>query len=253
MKKLVLCFVISCLFLFSSCQSPEAPQTTDPSDSSPSATEIKQTQDVGNTDRVYLSADPSQSEAYNEAITAYNGFLSGKSMATRSEPNGEKKTEFFIHEMIQMDGGSGIEEFSLKDLNGDDIPELIVRPEPFLKMIDVFFYHEEKLSLVHSINTGTEGDVSILKNGAIFSYRGPSDSVNYVYTVLEKDGKAVTTSFGGATPEYSDSVPNPYYYFQDHDKISKESWEEQTKPYFAAAEQKADLEWLSWKTEAQIH
>ena len=241
MKKLSVLFVLILLTVLCACSTPNSqePSSQTPEIQSPSA-EISDLQTAApsenNSNRVtksYLSAN-FETDLANDAITAYNEFLSGTRPAIdkTSKPN---KGRFFIYDMYNINLEPGIDQFALLDMNNDGIPELIVLG---YCACDIFSYQD---SVVRRLFAGEGGaiDYWFLENGAFLTSRY-THGYTYRYTTIDVDGVATTIEFGEPLNEADG------YYFEGN-WISKEEWEEATHEYLSAAENKIDPQWYQYE------
>ena len=67
----------------------------------------------------------------------------------------------------------------------------------------------------------------------------------YTYTTFNADGTSNKTEFGFfENPE--DETQNEYWFGDFYHKVTKQEFDELTKDIFAAAEKKAELDWIEW-------
>ncbi|WP_349670777.1 hypothetical protein [Lacrimispora sp.] len=177
------------------------------------------------------SSKRNESSAYNEALAAYNNFLSGSMNA-----------QDLKHEI--SDGVVKIKDISLEtdfktyyalfDMNGDGIPELHLRPAVGGSYL-IFTYLDGQIVLWHS---GPDYE-SPLNNGAILYQRDGAapTHINYYYLVLDSNGKEtskVNFSKYHSVDESVKTESTDYDVFMMEDKeVSEEEWNSLTKDYLS--------------------
>jgi len=183
---------------------------------------------------VYINFDDTKPKNYNDAIKAYNEFLSNKI----------KAKDIHTEKMIGVDdtdnvftGKSGIHGFSLFDVNNDGIPELHTES----LFYDIYSYQNGQVVHFYTAPSNImNGPTITLENGAIFT-RMDSTGTFYWYTTFDSDYTASQVEFWCVE---SDEYNN--YSFNNKD-VSKEEWTRLTKEYFALSEKPADMKWYGYE------
>ena len=159
--------------------------------------------------------DNDKSDEYNNAMRIYKTYLGAAYTA--------EHTEF-------------IDSFCFYDMNGDDIPELIISR----------FYHiyvgsvnEDEGKIEWWEDTGhsaTNGPTKILANGMLAS-RSSSTGSTFTFLQYDKTGTATRTGFFVDPPQK--------YMFMGQD-VSEEDFNRLAGPYLSAWENEAEVEWISY-------
>ena len=184
----------------------------------------------------YLETDPEQSQAYNRAITAYNAFLNGQ-IAAKTKNNSKRLISGYGR---ISDGQSGIDRYALSDVNNDGVPELFIDAA-----IDHILAFDGE-NLVEWYSSMSWMGIQLLKNGAVLdTHSGAGTFFNYL--TFGPDGIEKFIRFSGSPVGESGQL---FYYgegeSESSQKVSKDEWDEMTKPYFEQMNHKAELEWHRW-------
>lgn len=137
------------------------------------------------------------------------------------------------------DGAPGIDRFAYFDLNADGVPELLTSSQAY----EVYAYRDGQVTRWEwaSFNP-MDAAVDVLQNGAIFSEKSGTETI-YSYTTFDAAGAPTTVDFA-----VTSAAPARYYFAGA--EVTEEEWQAQTRDYFAAAEEKAEIKWEQWEPEA---
>ena len=162
-----------------------------------------------------------------KALYLYHSFLGGKTDAVRKD-NGET----FNINMILDGGGADSIYYATLDMNGDDIPELLI----FSGNYFVFTYQDGGVVFLLDAGNDQHGSVVFLENGAIFCTHR-STGIFYRYITFDSQGNLSEVNFG-SPPDGS-----VYPYSFNGKEVSENEWEDLTKEYFSLAEKATSVEW----------
>lgn len=171
------------------------------------------------------------SKASDDALSAYDNFL-----------NGSIDAQDLKH--VISDGVVPIEDLSLKpdfttyyalfDMNGDEIPELHLRPVTGGGYV-IFTYHDEQIVLFHE---GPDYE-SPLNNGAILYERDGAapTHVNYYYLVLDSEGNSLSrvtfSKYHSVDKSGLNESPDYDVYMFEDKEVSKDEWNSLTNEYLS--------------------
>ena len=165
----------------------------------------------------------------------FNAYLKGEIPAI----DGSKETYVYQHTRIG-DGKEGIDDYAFYDVTGDGVPELHLRFMGY----EILMYRDAKLVTIYESGTnGQHGSVCLLENGAMLEEHTTFETM-YTYTTFDSDGTTDKTEFG--LLEYEDETQSEYWFGDSSKKVTKQGFDELTKDIFAAAEKKAELDWIEW-------
>lgn len=188
---------------------------------------------------IELPTDPAKGDAYNAAVAAYNGFLSGKT-AAKDKATGKSITATAL-ESIGSDPGVG--SAALLDMNGDGLPELHARGLVY----HVFSYTDGQVVCWYSSDTTLmNGSVYPLENGTALFEKQVSTGTMYNYTTFDAEGNATTLGFFDAQSD----EPDAPYSFGEQTSLSQTEWEALAGEYLTRAEHPAQMEWFRPDAEA---
>ncbi len=183
----------------------------------------------GNT---YLETDAEQSVMYNKAITTYNAFLRGEIAAKTDD--GETVT------VLQYGlTNEGIYSYALGDVNKDNVPELFIHGHHF------HILALDETQLTEWYDSQSDQRIYLLENGAVWRIHS---SVGYFYRYVTFDANGIAEDISFSQP-YEDDPTSTYYFCGNRlsGEVSKEDWNDLTKPYFEQAEKTVELNWREWK------
>lgn len=178
-----------------------------------------------------LKKDP-KNAAYNEAMLAYDAFLSGElPVVFKGYDEGR-----YVYDFGTVLGEPGIAGYCVVDANHDGIPELYIAST----CVEVFSYADGKL--VHWFSGYTNlsnGPTVVLEDGTIFG-RHDTTGVFYYVTTFLTDGSPYTIAFdcleGGEYEAYNfNGKP-----------LDKETWYALTAEYRAMEDAEMQVEWKTW-------
>ena len=147
----------------------------------------------------------------------------------------------YIYEQGTINFYRGIGSYELRDVTGDGVPEMLLGAVGR----EILMYQDGKLVTIYVAHTnGMNGPIDLLENGAMFEIHKTTGNF-YYYTTFNADGSANETQFGLLeNPE--DETQNDYWFGEFEKKVTKQEFDELTKDIFAAAEKKAELDWIEW-------
>ena len=147
----------------------------------------------------------------------------------------------YIYEQGTINFYRGIGSYELRDVTGDGVPEMLLGAVGR----EILMYQDGKLVTIYVAHTnGMNGPIDLLENGAMFEIHKTTGNF-YYYTTFNADGSANETQFGLLeNPE--DETQNDYWFGEFEKKVTKQEFDELTKDIFAAAEKKAELNWIEW-------
>ena len=164
---------------------------------------------------------------------AFEAYLKGEITATYDDwLFGVREVNIISHFDI---GG----DYALHDVTGDGVPELHL----WFQGYRILMYQDGKLVTIYVAPTnGWHGPISILENNAMFVGH-LSTEWTYTYTTFNSDGSKNEIVF--VLGEYTKDETLNIYEFEGT-KVTKQEFDELTKEYFAAAEKKAEIDWIEW-------
>lgn len=170
------------------------------------------------------------------ADSFFNAYLKGE----RPAIDGSKETYVYQHTRMG-DGKEGIDDYAFYDVTGDGVPELHLKSMGY----EILTCQKRELVTIYESGTnGQHGPIVLLENGAMLEEHTTFET-RYTYTTFNADGTSNKTEFGFfENPE--DETQNEYWFGEYDKKVTKEEFDELTKEYFAAAEKKAELDWIEW-------
>ena len=167
---------------------------------------------------------------------AFEDYLEG--MLSSTSTNGE----IYVYQRLRGgDGKEGIDDYAFYDVTGDGVPELHLRFTGYT----ILMYRDAYLFAIYESGTnGQHGPIVLLENGAMLEEHTTFETM-YTYRTFNADGTSNKTEFGFfENPE--DETQNEYWFGEYDKKVTKEEFDELTKDIFAAAEKKAELDWIEW-------
>lgn len=151
----------------------------------------------------YLLKLFAENEKQQPAIDAFTNFLNGKAVAKDVTPNkpAQSKDYIYISDLncrnITL---SGIDAFTLFDLNDDGIPELVTEGYT----MDVFSYDNGELKMIYSSPAGSSSLKYLLASKKIY-WSLATTGVSYEIASFDKDlNVTVDTYFDGKTEQVGD-------------------------------------------------
>ena len=164
-----------------------------------------------------------------EAITAFDAFLSGKRTALHKDGS-----TISIEEYLESATG----EYAIYDMNDDDVPELLIKTEHELS---IFWLKENVLVLWHNNNAYAKP----LNNMAILSTRTGTapQHTDYVYLILDYQGnESYKLAFSEYAPTEYQDVSYPAKYLINGSEVSKEVYDSTTSSITGLSDDK-----ILWK------
>lgn len=179
---------------------------------------------------VYLEQEPGKSATYNNAINAYNDFLSGKISV-----NDEKYDPDF---WVGNSGGYGpVSSYGVMDLNKDNIPELIVYNRSF--MYDVYSYKNGSIIQWNvPFYGGMNGPDAIFTDGMVASGH-ISTGAWYDFYRFNADGSSTNIM------SFDWYEPQNHFKFNGR-MVTKEEFERLTDPWLDKFDNPADIDMKSY-------
>lgn len=197
--------------------------------------EVSSTNSANDTDiatGTYLKPVSGKSDAYNQAVKAFDEFLLGKRATETSYGD-----EYFVkvyHPLDEDSRSEDIDTFALMDITGDGIPELHTRSSAYY---NIYSYQNNEIKSVFDTNT-LHGPVYLLENGMMFTTHATTGTI-YTFTTFAADGTNTDLWF-------LDTDGHDGSYQFDGKFVTKTEWDELTKDYFALAEKPAAMEWYDY-------
>lgn len=229
--KKVLCLMFSSTFLLSLCAcGKEGVHAASTLSSSP-ASSVTDAAKSGSPSDSGTSQGTGESSAYQNAVEAYNKFLSGTAEAQDAKKAISNGVVAIQDISLEPDLKTY---YALFDMNGDGVPELHLRPVEGGKYV-VFTYTDGQVVLWHD---GPDYE-SPLNNGAILYERDGAapTHINYYYSVLDSDGKEISRvefSKYHSVDESSLSESADYDVFMIAEKeVSESEWNSLTSAYLS--------------------
>ncbi len=168
-----------------------------------------------NTDN-YLLKLVAENENQQPAIDAFTSFLNGKASAKDVTPNKPSQSKDYIYifdlncRNITL---SGIDAFTLFDLNDDGIPELITEGYT----INVFSYDNGELKAIYETPAGSSSQKYLLANKKIY-WSLATIGVSYEIASFDKDlSVTIETYFDGKTEQEGDEE----IFYHNEDKLTE--------------------------------
>lgn len=153
----------------------------------------------------------------DSAIAIYNDFLSGKTNATD-----KSGTVISIEKYKNSDSESTVSQYAFYDMNGDDVPELILRSQ---RDLTVFWLQFNAVSVWYDDLPYADP----LNNGAILSVSpgGAPPHTFYRYVVLDHYGNVTNVTRFEETPAFeADGVAYSDLYQVNGVEVTKEAYDE---------------------------
>ena len=170
-----------------------------------------------------ILSDNTNEKTSSESIatdTLYNKFLSKKINALDKNGNTITLDEYFNDESKNT-----YHQYAIYDMNGDDIPELIIRT---VKGLDIFWIKNDKVTLWYQ---GTNYSKP-LNNRAILYERsgGAPDNTIYQYIILDYTGEEVlkisfSEYYGGDDPSLLEHFDSSELYLINQQEVTKTIYE----------------------------
>lgn len=161
------------------------------------------------------------------ATKAYENFVKGKNAAADTEGK-----SLSVRALSTRDGQPGIDRYTMRDLSGDGVPELITEGAK----LHIFTFTGKRVELAHTVDTSFKtSSADILESGAIL-YKYVSDGTHYEYITFTTDCRPQITTFFDAENAKEGST----YSFNNH-PLSKEEFDQQVSPFLT--EKQAELTW----------
>ena len=146
----------------------------------------------------------------------------------------------YIYEQGTINFYRGIGSYELRDVTGDGVPEMLLGAVGQ----EILMYQNGKLVTIYVAHTnGMNGPIDLLENGAMFEIHKTTGNF-YYYTTFNADGSANLITFD--LIEYPEDQKEKNAYYFEGEKVTKQEFDELTKDIFAAAEKKAELNWIEW-------
>jgi len=166
----------------------------------------------------------------------FNAYLKGKIPAI----DDSKETYVYQHTRTG-DGKEGIDDYAFYDVTGDGVPELHLKSMGY----EILMCQNRELVTIYESGTNFQhGPIVLLENGAMLEEHTTFETT-YTYTTFDSDGTSNKTEFGLLeNPE--DETQNEYWFGEYDKKVIKEEFDKLTKDIFAAAEKKAEPDWIEW-------
>ncbi len=235
MRKLLFCIAIA-VFSLTACNGDIAPSSDTSADKvSSTASSVEETSSADISDTVSADATSSTVEEILTIDEAFEAYLKGEISAT----DGSEKRYVYQHTCIS-DGKEGIDTYALYDVTGDGVPELHLHFMGY----EILMCQNGKLVTIYDSRTNLQhGPITLLENGAMLEEHTTFETM-YTYTTFDSDGTTDKTEFG--LLEYEDETQSEYWFGDSNKKVTKQEFDELTKDIFAAAEKKAELDWIEW-------
>ena len=166
---------------------------------------------------------------------AFDAYLKGEIPAVYID--GRDK---YIYEQGTINFYRGIGSYELRDVTGDGVPEMLLGAVGR----EILMYQDGKLVTIYVAHTnGMNGPIALLENGAMFEKHVTTGNF-YYYTTFNADGSANEITFD--LIEYPEDQKEKNAYYFEGEKVTKQEFDELTKDIFAAAEKKAEIDWIEW-------
>lgn len=165
----------------------------------------------------------------------YDSFLSGQIDAI--DKDGVRRN---IDYYLRSNSSGDVQEYAVYDMNGDAIPELIIKSRISL---DIFWIYNNELTLWHSDTAYARP----LNNMALLYERagGGPEHTDYMYTVLGYQGEELyKINFSEYSNCEVNSIQYDNKYFIDDTEVTKESYESLSEQYLNIGDDK--IEWKSF-------
>lgn len=166
----------------------------------------------------------------------YHSFLAGKTEAV--DKDGTRKNLYDYSATGEM---KEIHEYALYDMNGDNVPELIIRSRI---AIHIFWINDNELTLWYSDTAYTRP----LNNMALLYERagGAPEHTYYKYMVLGYGGEELY-SVNFSEYEEDPSCPGGKKYFIDDTEVTQEVYKAQTEEYLQIGDDQ--IEWKPFENQ----
>ncbi len=167
------------------------------------------------------------------ADTLYAEFLSNKINAVS-----KKGDAITIKTYFDNDSESSNFQYAIYDMNGDDIPELIIKTS---KAFDIFWINNNKVVLWYQGTSYTKP----LNNMALLSERkgGAPEHVDYIYYILGYQGDEIfKIEFSEYSVNESQGVQRDEIYLINNIEVTKEIYNSLTQPLLDESDSK-----IIWK------
>lgn len=193
----------------------------------------------------YLLKLVAVNEKQQPAIDAFTNFLNGKAVAKDVTPNkpAQSKDYIYISDLncrnITL---SGIDAFTLFDLNDDGIPELVTEGYT----MDVFSYDNGELKMIYSSPAGSSSLKYLLANKKIY-WSLSTIGVSYEIASFDKNlNVTVDTYFDGKTEQVGDEE----IFYHNENKISESEFYKLKAEFFAPHFfESPDTVWYAYNTQ----
>ena len=163
------------------------------------------------------------------ADTLYNKFLSKKVNAIDKNGNTITLDEYFNNESKNI-----YHQYAIYDMNGDDIPELIIKT---VKGLDIFWIKNDKVTLWYQGTNYTKP----LNNMALLSERKGTapEHTDYIYTLLDYQGDEIfRMEFSRYSPAEIYGVQYTEKYYINNTETTKELYDVITQPLLTESDNK---------------
>lgn len=192
----------------------------------------------------YLLKLVAVNEKQQPAIDAFTNFLNGKAVAKNITPNkpAQSKDYIYISDLncrnITL---SGIDAFTLFDLNDDGIPELVTDGYT----MDVFSYDNGELKMIYSSPAGSSSLKYLLASKKIY-WSLATTGVSYEIASFDKNlNVTVDTYFDGKTEQVGDEE----IFYHNENKISESEFYKLMSAFMAPHFFKSpDTVWYAYNT-----
>lgn len=167
---------------------------------------------------VFLSPVRGKSEGYNNAMIAYNETLKEYAEKMGYYEEGQKFDEEY----------SWYKGYSLYEMTGDNIPELIIRESPVFVDYMIYTYYNSKAVFIDCLGSyGGDGGCYILENGMGYGQMNKIDRQWQDYYTYHSDGTVTKVTFGTEWDYFNEE--NRYYFNDEY--LSREEYACKIRPY----------------------
>ena len=163
------------------------------------------------------------------ADTLYNKFLSKKINALDKNDNTITPDEYFNNESKNT-----YHQYAIYDMNGDDIPELIIKT---VKGLDIFWIKNDKVTLWYQGTNYTKP----LNNMALLSERkgAAPEHADYIFILLGYQGNEIfRMEFSEYSPAETYGVQYTQKYYINNTETTKEVYDVITQPLLTESDNK---------------
>lgn len=163
------------------------------------------------------------------ADTLYNKFLSKKINALDKNGNTITLDEYFNDESKNT-----YHQYAIYDMNGDDIPELIIRT---VKGLDIFWIKNDKVTLWYQ---GTNYTKPLNNMGLLLERKGSApEHTDYIFILLNYQGNEIfRMEFSEYSPAETYGVQYTEKYYINNIETTKEIYDVITQPLLTESDNK---------------